>query len=920
MSRIKQLGVAAGIAALATVAGATTYRYVESSPAGGKQSQASLASSQVASRAAGSKASGAAGSAAANTKGFVETGKQGTFIVLFREEALATYKGVQPTMVGGKRRLDAKSAQSQTYVKYLQGRQQEIRGAFEQQIGRKLAVRHTMQHAINGIVTDLTKTEAALLRGNPDVRLVEAYTEYAVDTDRGPTLIGAVPVWSGTNPGATQSYQGEGMVLGIIDSGINFESPSFAATSPVDSYAHVNPRGAGNYLGTCIAGGVDAGRCNDKLIGGYDFVCGPPANQCGVTNIREEPGFGDTNGHGTHTASTAGGNRRDVSFRGNTIRISGVAPRANVIAYDVCYTNTATGQGLCPNSSTAAAIDQATADNVDAINYSIGGGTTPWSDAVSIAFRNAVNAGTYVSASAGNSGPGPNTMGHLQPWVSSTAAAQHGRGDFVFALQITAPTPVPAALQAIVVNEGSGGVAHSAAIPNTTPVRISPNIDAANDGCNAGTPYAAGAFTGSIAVVRRGSCAFSEKAANAATAGALTVIIANNAAGAIAPSVPGATIRAFGMLQADGNALRDFAATNPSAVTGGINFPAAALSNTADALASFSSRGPAGTFDLVKPDVTAPGSLVLAAVSPTAAVTGAPNVVELYSGTSMSSPHQAGAAVLVRQARPTWTVPEMKSALAMTADETVLLEDQVTPANGFAGGAGRIRVDKAINAGLVLDETNARYIAANPATGGNVSDLNQPSMANGRCQGSCTFVRNFRNTRSTTQSYRVILEGVSGRVSPRTLKVVPGETAPLTITVSGAALTPGVWSHGKVRLVPINAAASVPVLHLPVAVRVPVPTTVVFTQSGISGAAGSDQQFSFVVPAGRPRLIVTTSGGTGDSDLFVGTTPTTAFVCASEGGTNAETCSITNPAGGTWYARINGFTAFTGVTIVAEHE
>lgn len=913
--RIKQLGVAAGIAALATVAGATTYRYMaEPSGVGGKRAQVAVSAGQGQTRAAGSKAPGLAGASSA------ETGKRGTFMVLFREAPLATYKGIQPTMVNGKRRIDSKSAQARGYVAYLQGRQQEIGASIEQQIGRKLVIRGSMQHALNAIVTDLTRTEAKQLRANPNVQLVEAYTEYALDTDRGPALIGATPVWTGSNPGAAAGYQGEGMVLGIIDSGINFESPSFAGTGPVDGYVHVNPRGAGNYLGTCVTGQVDAGRCNDKLIGGYDFVCDLPANQCGQANVREEPGFGDSGGHGSHTASTAGGNRRDVSFRGNTIRISGVAPHANIIAYDVCYTNTSTGQGLCPSVSSAAAIDQATADNVDAINFSIGGGTAPWSEAVSIAFRNAVNANTFVSASAGNSGPGPNTMGHLQPWVSSTAAAQHGRGDFVFALTITAPTPVPAALQAVIVNEGTGGVAHAAAIPNTTPVRVSPNVDATNDGCNAGTAYPANFFAGAIAVIRRGSCAFTEKTANAATAGATAVVIANNAAGAIIPSVPGATIRVFGVTQADGDAVRNHIGVGGTGA-GGINFPAAALTNVVDALASFSSRGPAGTFDLVKPDVTGPGVLVLAAVSPTTGVTGAPNVVELYSGTSMASPHQAGAAILVRQARPTWTVPEMKSALAMTADETVLLEDQVTPANGFAGGAGRIRVDKAINAGLVLNETNDRYIAADPSTGGSVSGLNQPSMASGNCQPSCTFVRNFRNTLSVGQSYRVILEGVSGRVSPRTLKVVPGQTAPLTITVIGSGLTPGVWAHGKVRLEAINARpTTTAVLHLPVAVKIPVPTTVVLNQPNISGAAGSDQYFQFTVPAGRPRLIVTTSGGTGDADLFVGTTMTTAFVCSSGGSTNAESCSITNPAAGTWYARINGYTAFTGLTLVAEHE
>ena len=107
---------------------------------------------------------------------------------------------------------------------------------------------------------------------------------------------------------------------------------------------------------------------------------------------------------------------------------------------------------------------------------------------------------------------------------------------------------------------------------------------------------------------------------------------------------------------------------------------------------------------------------------------------------------------------------------------------------------------------------------------------------------------------------------------------------------------------------------------VPVAVSVPVQTTVVFNQSNLSGALNSDTNYSFVMPAGRPRLIVTTSGGTGDADLFVGTTMTTTFVCSSGGSTNAETCSINNPAGGTWYVRLNGYAAYSGLTLVAEHE
>lgn len=186
-------------------------------------------------------------------------------------------------------------------------------------------------------------------------------------------------------------------------------------------------------------------------------------------------------------------------------------------------------------------------------------------------------------------------------------------------------------------------------------------------------------------MVRRGTCSFTIKTNAAAAAGAVAVVIANNAAGGIIPSVPDTTIPAFGILQADGDALRDFAAANPQA-TAGVPYPAIIMTNTPDVLAASSSRGPAGNFDLLKPDVTAPGVRILAAVAGTT-ITGFEDAVDLYNGTSMASPHQAGSAGLVRQARPDWSVPEIKSALAMTAERTVLLEDGITPAHPHAGGS-----------------------------------------------------------------------------------------------------------------------------------------------------------------------------------------------------------------------------------------
>ena len=833
MSHAKKWGSGIALLALAAIAGAAALNWSGVRNGGGSpQAGWSENARTHAAAASGSRSDGSGGSASRSPAAAAgkAAGARGTYTIVFREAALGTYRGGVSGLPApqrradarGKWRLDVKGVQARNYVDYLQRRQFEHEGRIGRALGRQPDVRLRMQHAINGIVTDLGSAEAESIRKLPGVMLVEAYREYALDTDTGPLLIGAEPVWTGTNPGAPAAYQGEGVVFGIIDTGINFGAPSFTEVDPVDGYQHVNPLGAGTYLGTCLAGGDDVGRCNAKLIGGYDFVCGAPGNQCGQPNIREEPGFGDTNGHGSHTASTAAGNRREVSFRGNDVNISGVAPRGNIVAFDVCYTNTTTGQGLCPSVSSAAAVNQAVADGiVDVLNFSIGGGAQPWSESVSLAFLGASNAGIYVAASAGNSGPGPNTMGHLEPWVSSTAAAQHGRGDFAVLMEVTGPGTVPEPLTAIVLNEGANGVPHTATIPGTTPLRVSAGIDTVNDGCVA---YPAGTFTGAIAVIRRGTCPFADKANNASNAGAIAVVIANNTAGGIIPSVPGTSVPVFGALQSDGNAMRDFVLANPTA-TAMIGFPAMPLSNTVDALAAFSSRGPAGSFDLVKPDVTAPGVLVLAVTAGTT-LTGFEQAIALFSGTSMASPHQAGAAGLIRQARPAWTVPEIKSALTMTADQTVLLEDQVTPADPFAAGGGRIRVDQAINAGLVLHETGANYLAANPGTGGDESLLNQPSMANRDCVDSCTFTRTFRNTLPVSQIWTLRVTGIAGSVSPKIIKIPAGASRTVQVTIDSSALPAnGVWDFGTLLLKPspLRGRRGQPMLRLPIAVAVQPP-------------------------------------------------------------------------------------------------
>ena len=346
----------------------------------------------------------------------------GMYIVRLTDAPVATYEGgvrglaATSAKANGQNRLNTKSKAARNYEKFLEKQQKNLLGTAGKAFGRQLETKFEFQHAVNGFAVELTVEEAKAMRSMDGVASVDRERMEHLTTDAGPAWIGAPSIWN-NKPSSTR---GEGAVIAVLDTGVNSDHPSFADIGG-DGYDHTNPLGSGNYVPGSWCDTTEPAFCNDKLIGAWSFVPGDV----------NYPSPEDSDGHGSHTASTAGGN---VVFDAELVApttsaffdVSGVAPHANLIIYDVCTDG-------CPGAALLAAINQVVIDSgnlpngIAALNYSISGGGDPYNDAVELGFLNAVAAGIYVAASAGNSGPGASTVAHLGPWVSTTANSTHDR-------------------------------------------------------------------------------------------------------------------------------------------------------------------------------------------------------------------------------------------------------------------------------------------------------------------------------------------------------------------------------------------------------------------------------------------------------------------------------------------------------------
>ncbi|WP_299940243.1 S8 family serine peptidase [uncultured Microbulbifer sp.] len=887
------------------------------------------------------------------------------YIVQLNGEPLSSHSGAVSGSSVAKsaiqRRLDRRSDSYRHYAGFLKSRRERVLSSIPS--ARKV---HEYDTAFNGFAAVMSEKEAEELRSHKDVRglwkdrLLKPHTDSTADF-LGLTRIPSPWLWGIT---------GENVVVGVIDSGIHPEQLSVADT-PTPRQGN---RGAfipyGPVPESFVGEGCDFGNtefnpndaaftCNNKLIKARSFS--DAFRSANTLADYEFLSARDVDGHGTHTATTAAGNYGVVTPDGETL--TGMAPRARVAVYKVCWDAPDPDDSGCSSADAMAAIDEAVADGVDVINYSVGGGSTVFTGADDIAYLFAADAGVFVATSAGNGGPGSATIGTPSgvPWITAVAAAEDDQR-FGTALRVESPGPIAGTYDAL---EGSGPVSMQDAGLLSAPVFASVPLEA----CAALDNSAA--MAGKIALVKRGGCSFTDKYNNAADAGAIAIVVYNDGTAAdrfdpIAMSAPDTRIPGVMIRYADGELIVG------SEDVSGILDPTLQISRQ-DRIASFSSRGyNAGAPDIIKPDVAAPGVGILAGISP---VLSGGNLFGRLSGTSMASPHVAGVMALLKQAHPDWSPAMAKSALMSTARTDLRKTFGPEMADPFDIGAGAIAPSAALHPGLVYDAGFNDYLAflcgaenqpqiVERTTCDNLdslgysldaSDLNLPSIGIGALVGTQTVKRRVTSVSRGSKWYWVSVNapvGVEVQVHPRVLRLREGESAEFEVTLTvteDAAMNK--WAFGDLTWQSVGTRYHVrsPVAVRPVALSAP-------TQVAAEGTAGSldlDVQFGyngnfqvivnglaegvanpgsvedggsqlilFDVPEGtnlaRVALFdadVGDGSGSDDLDLRVfGPAPDFPEVGTSGSETSTESVTIRNPVPGEYAAFVDDYASAAGAT------
>lgn len=642
-------------------------------------------------------------------------------------------------------------------------------------VGRRLGL------TLNAMAVTVPKDSATAIASLPGVRAVWPDGARQLQTTRGPALVGATAAWSGVN-GTT----GDGVVIGVIDSGIWPEHPSLAdggtegAFSPLPDWT----------VTACEFGGSpgdDAFPCNNKILAARRLMS--TYDQLHTLQPGEFASARDDSGHGTDVATVAAGNRNvPGQILGNPIgTTAGIAPRARLAVYKVC------GRAGCYDSDAVAAIERAISDGVDIISLPFSGGGDPYNDPLSLALLDAHDAGVFVAAPAGNSGFGSVT-GRREPWTTVVGATRLDRA-FVSTLTLRAAT-VTTTLAGTSVTQG---------ISAQTPILNAASLGDAN--CVAPSPAN---FTGAIVICTRGGNSRVEKSRNVQLRGGVGMILINPTPSDLTsdnhfvPTVhldkaPADTLLAF---------IKTHGANARASFTAGV-----ATTIPGEAVAAFSSRGGAGQpLSVSKPDLVAPGVYVAGGHTAAPPVTGGPSgqSFQVVDGTSIAAAHVVGAAALLKSLRPAWSPDHIRSALMLTATTSVTNEFGQA-ATQFDMGAGRLNVAAALTPGLAILPTPGEFVAKRT----NLWDVNYPSLYGARLPGVIVTQRVLTNLENRQVQWTIQAAATSPLkiTSSTSVTLPPLGTATIRIAVDGTALPVDYLAAGSLTLTEVGGTRR---LRLPI--------------------------------------------------------------------------------------------------------
>jgi subtilisin family serine protease len=778
------------------------------------------------------------------------------YMVLLNDEPLALQQTTNVSLAASNtlikplssKKLNVRSVTSQRYLSELAVKRHNTMAQLSSTLKRQMVVKHQYQYALNGFTTTLSNAELAQVKSHDNVKKVMKITPQFLATDAGPSFIKAPAIWNGEATGV--SSQGEGVIIGVIDSGISPEHRSFAEQGD-DGYRHINPLGSGQYLGDCALSAY-AHYCNDKLIG----IWSHPDITNDYTPQGDDPIGIDHDGHGTHVASIAGGNVLHNVHVWNVIsaqaeftfdQISGVAPHANIVSYQVC----AADDGCWPDL-TALAVEHAIENGVDVLNYSVSGDALdPWSSIDALAFLSAREAGIHVVVAAGNNGPSSKTVGSPgnAPWLTTVAAYSHDRGFSSKTVSFSGGSTV------LDTFEGAA----------TTSGIIAEVVDAENFGdkyCL--TPFPANTFNGKVVVCVRKDIPRVEKGSNVLAGGASGLILIND------PTTPDIddvfsdfhVLPAIHINNQQGERLVEWLASGSGHRATISAVELVKDNNIAEILGDFSARGPELIFEQwLVPDISAPGVDVYGAYSEyqphRAFATRDEAPFAFLSGSSMSTPHVAGAFALMTALHRNWTPAQMQSAIMLTAQQSVRknVDNNIVDASFFDAGAGSIRIDKAVNTGLLMDVSIREYEGANPNVAGQPQTLNLPAAVAKNCELLCTWTKTFTATQSASWlvNTETLTNGLILQTDQSAFSLSAGQSIELLVTARVNNSYEGGYLAGNIHLIPTDSRIAT--------------TTLPVTANFIVGALPDETTIVASSNNGRAKIAGITTVGTEDLQI-----------------------------------------------------